>query len=369
MFEHKHYIPILKWRAAEKGALQNLKSEDKTIITPLIEFTMPQPYDDDGKKTPKDLLQESISTLVQNIPNVARQVLKYWGRDAVFIDVQLIDGSIRAESLRKILNYGEQLDIFMTPVITIIPVVGFESDKQTRQVAIEFAKGTGHGLCFRITESNFDEKSLAKDIEDSVSKNGLNAENIDLMVDFKIIDKQTLYESLVKKLNMLPLIERWRTFIVAGGAFPKDLSHLEKHNQYNIPRTDWVIWRRLADDLKRPPSFSDYTMQYPIYAPRTSASNPSASIRYTLEDHWLVVRGEGLRNPKGAGFKQYPAQAQILVKQKEIFKGDGFSFGDSYIAEKAKDINTKKTGNPKTWLEAGINHHLTLVARQIASVP
>lgn len=369
MFKHKHYIPILRWRAAEKGALQNLGSEDKTNITPLIEFTMPQPDNDAGKKTPRELLQESISSFARNIPNIASQVLKYWGLDAVFIDVQLVDGSIRAESLRNILNYGKQLDILMIPVVTIIPVVGFESDKQTRQVAVEFARKTGHGLCFRITESNFDERSLAKDIEDFVSKNGLNTENIDLIVDFRIIDKQTLYDSLVKRISMIPWIEKWRTFIVAGGAFPKDLSHLEKHNQYDIPRTDWAIWRRLADGFKRPPSFSDYAIQYPIYAPQTSASNPSASIRYTLEDHWLVVRGEGLRNPKGAGFKQYPALAQILVMQKEIFKGDSFSFGDSYIAEKAKDINTKKTGNPKTWLEAGINHHLTLVARQIASAP
>lgn len=368
MFNHKHYIPILRWKAAERGALQNLKSEHKASITPLVELIMPQPANNDGTKTPKELLQESINTFLENLPDLADQVMKHWGREAVFVDVQLIDGSIRAKTLEKILTQGKQLDIFMIPVITIIPVVGFESDIKTRQVAIEFAKKSGHGLCLRITDSHFNEKSLPDDINTFIKENGLSAKGIDLLVDFKIVDDKTSYESLVNKINRIPHIEEWRTFIVAGGAFPQDLSHLEKHNQHNISRVDWIIWNKLVKKLKRSPSFADYTLQYPVYTPKTSASNPSASIRYTLENDWLIVRGEGLRNPKGAGFKQYPAQAQILAKQK-IFKGENFSFGDSYIAEKAKDIKTKKTGNPKTWLEAGINHHLTLVANQIANLP
>lgn len=367
MFDHKHYVPILRWRASEKGALQKLESQDKTIITPLIELTMPQP-DEEGNKSPADLLKESINTLLQNVPRIASQLLKYWGRDRFFLDVQLVDGSIRAKILRKILDDGKQLDVLMAPVVTIIPVVGFASDVQTRQIAVDFAKETGHGLCLRITESNFNE-TLASDMEAFVSMNGLDVKNVDLLVDFKIVGERTSSDFLSRRINMIPRIQQWRTFIVASGAFPPDLSQFEKHNQYEISRLDWVLWCRLLNSLKRRPSFADYTIQHPIYLPRSSASNPSASIRYTLEDHWVIVRGEGLRNPKGAGFRQYPALAQILVKQKDVFKDESFSFGDSYIAEKGKDINTKNTGNPKTWLEAGINHHLTLAARQVASAP
>jgi len=369
MFNYKHYVPILRWKAAERGALLKLKSDDKTNITPLIEFIMPQPDDDEGKKTPKDLLQESINVFMESIPNIADQILKHWGYDAIFIDVQFIDGSIRAEALEKILSHGKQLNLFMIPVITIIPVIGFESDAKTRHAAIKFAKESGNGLCSRITESNFNEKSLADDIKNFIIKNALVTRNVDLLVDFKIIDQLISCDSFVAKINKIPHLKEWRTFIVAGGAFPKDLSHLEKHNQHKISRADWAIWKMLLSALKRPPSFADYTIQHPVYMPQTSsATNPSASIRYALEDYWLIERGEGLRNPKGAGFKQYPALANILAKQK-IFKGEEFSYGDSYIAEKAKDINTKKTGNPKTWLEAGINHHVTLVVNQIANLP
>jgi len=367
MFNHKHYVPILRWKAAEKGALLKLKDEHKSLITPLIEFTMPQ-LSSDGGKTPKELLQESVETFSENLPGIADQVIKYWGRKTVFVDVQLIDGSVRAEALKKILEKGKQLDIFMVPVITIIPIVGFESDRQTRHVAVEFAKQNDHGLCLRIINSNFNEKSLSNDIENFLRENTMDIKNVDLLVDFKVINEQTPVDSLVEKINTIPSLEKWRTLIVAGGAFPQDLSGLEKHNQHEIPRSDWVTWRVLTNKLKRQPSFADYTIQYPIFLPQTSASNPSASIRYSVEEKWVIVRGEGLRNPKGAGFKQYPAQAQILANQKDVFKGEAFSAGDMYIAEKAKDINTKNTGNPKTWLEAGINHHMSLVADQISSL-
>lgn len=368
MFNHKHYVPILRWRAAEKGALLKLREEHKALVTPLIEFIMPQSNNGDTEKTPKELLQESVDKFSENLSSIADQVMKYWGRSAVFIDVQLIDGSIRAETLKQILEHGKQLDIFMIPVITIIPVVGFESDTQTRHVAVEFAKQSGHGICLRITDSNFKEKSLSNDIGNFLLSNKLDTKEVDMLIDFKIIDENTSVDTLATKINAIPHVEKWRTFTVAGGAFPKDLSHMEKHNQHDIPRSDWVIWRALMNKLERQPSFADYTVQYPIYLPQTSAANPSASIRYSLEEKWVIVRGEGLRNPKGAGFKQYPAQAQILTNQKNVFKGENFSAGDAYIAEKAKDIKTKKTGNPKTWLEAGINHHVSLVVDQIANL-
>ena len=374
MFNHKHYVPILRWRAAEKGALQNLKTEDRELITPLVELIMPQPRSDGNKtrkKTPAELLKESIDIFLKDLPTIHSELLKYWGRETFFLDVQLLDGSIRAKSLEKILGNGKQLDILLVPLLSVIPVVGFASDEQTIRAAVNFAKENDHGLCLRITESNFKEKSLASDVKAFIGNNSLDVKNIDLMVDFKIVDEQTSHDSLVRKINMIPYLKQWRTFIVASGAFPQDLSQpqFREPGQYDIPRVDWTLWCQLSKDLERPPSFADYTIQHPVYLPRDSSSNPSASIRYALEDHWVILKGQGLRNKKGAGFKQYPAQAQLLVNQKSIFKGDNFSFGDSYIAEKAKYINTKKTGNPRSWLEAGINHHLTLVARQIASAP
>ena len=75
-------------------------------------------------------------------------------------------------------------------------------------------------------------------------------------------------------------------------------------------------------------------------------------------------------------FAMYLASAKLLADDKTRFSGDAFSFGDKYIAEKAKHypVYAKNpamtgTGSTESWLTAGINHHLVLTAHQIANLP
>jgi hypothetical protein len=87
---------------------------------------------------------------------------------------------------------------------------------------------------------------------------------------------------------------------------------------------------------------------------------PSASIRYTVDDYWLIMRGQQGK------YEQYPANAQLITKHKDYF-GKGYSFGDNYIFEKGSDL-TGKPGNATNWLVVGVNHHLTCAVRQIADL-
>ena len=43
MFDFKHYIPVLRWKAAEKDALKNLSEKSRERVTPLLEIIMPSP--------------------------------------------------------------------------------------------------------------------------------------------------------------------------------------------------------------------------------------------------------------------------------------------------------------------------------------
>ena len=64
MFTTKHYVPILKWKRAEQGALETLPDKCRDRISPLIELVMPKPkslYKDKEKKirkTQEELFQE-----------------------------------------------------------------------------------------------------------------------------------------------------------------------------------------------------------------------------------------------------------------------------------------------------------------------
>jgi hypothetical protein len=99
-----------------------------------------------------------------------------------------------------------------------------------------------------------------------------------------------------------------------------------------IDRRDWMAWRHLIEEPRglRKPSFSDYTIQYGRYVEPPDNCNPSASIRYTLPEQWLVMRGEGIMNKKGPGREQWPANAMLLCERKEFY-GSTFSSGDRYI--------------------------------------
>ena len=91
----------------------------------------------------------------------------------------------------------------------------------------------------------------------------------------------------------------------------------------------------------------------------------SASIRYTSDDYWLIMRGEDALRKDGPGFDQWPASAMILCDSPE-YCTETFSAGDKYIKEMS--VQRQETGNPQTWLEAGINHHMTFAVRQITNL-
>jgi len=365
----KSYIPILRWKLGEILAMERLYSRDRAGITPLIEFIMPAPTTD--KNDYKKILEDPQSKFLRILPKITKQIIKSWGKDAIFIDVHLLDGNIRIRAFEEILSSADMLDIFAVPVIHIIPVTSTDADMATRKVAVKYAKINGTGLCIRIDKSHLDDINIADHITKFVKDNELDIKTSDLFVDLQVIDKESSADSTAEKLARLPNIGQWRSFIVSGGAFPKDLAGFPKHNHYALDRLDWDLWKKIikSDLLKRHPFFSDYTIQHPIHYGYVPGANTSASVRYTDDETWKVMRGEGLKNPKGAGHKQYPAHAQSIVTQPFFnFRGADYSFGDAYIAERASPDN-EKSGNPTTWITAGINHHLTLVMRRIASLP
>ncbi len=357
------YVPTLRWKQAERESLLHLSDKSKAVITPLIDFLMPQPSPftkQKKRKTAPELLKESKGIFEKNLPGVAETIQKHWGNQPIFVDVSFIDAELRSASLKQMLSgvalFGNN----------IIPVITLGSDKETIETAVSLVKKTGQGLCLRLFRGNFDTSTLSSELESFLTQNKLSRKDVDLVIDFKIWNDRCA--GLENLLNALPNIDEWRTLTFLSGSFPPDLSEFELGlNQ--TPRLEWTNWKAQVESgkLSRNPSFGDYTILHPIYREPVTGANPSASIRYTLEDKWLIMRGQGLRSEKGAGYAQYPAQAKLLMGQPEFF-GETFSYGDSYIAEKGANIGTDKPGSTTTWLRAGINHHLECTAKQFANM-
>ncbi|MEZ4194925.1 MAG: beta family protein [Candidatus Paceibacterota bacterium] len=363
----KPYVPILRWRPAEIAAVEKLFPKDRGKITPLIEFIMPAPTIDketrEVKKTPKEKFLETL-------PNIATSLLKSCGREPVFIDVHLLDSDLRATSFKEILSASSELDLFSIPVTYVIPVTSTNADTETRGIAVTYAKESGHGLCIRIDRSHLEDKDLSRHITEFVEVNKLDINNLDLLVDLRIIDGGTDATDIVSKLSLLPKLKEWRSFIVSGGAFPKDLTNFNSGEVHQLDRLDWKLWNNIRDAItSRTPFFSDYTTQHPVY--EYVAAIGSASIRYTDDEKWYIFRGkkpghiDRKTGIKGPGREQYIGHAQTLVKR-DFYKQDTYSFGDTEVSRIASPANTKP-GSPTTWLTISINHHLTLAANQTSN--
>ncbi len=367
----KSYIPILRWRPAEIKALEKLFPQDREKVTPLIEFVMPAPSI--TRKDDKIIVTKTRKEkFLEALPEVAENLLKSCGQMPTFIDVQQLDSDIRASSLEQILTSSSALDLFSIPVTYIIPVTGTDADVATRAVAVNYAKSSGHGLCIRIDKSHLKETNFSSHVTNFVRENHLDIGNTDLLVDLRVINQDTDTADIIEKLKNLPDLQKWRTFIVSGGVFPKDLTNFAAGEAHPLDRLDWKLWNDLKTRLSRTPLFSDYTIQHPFY--EYVAAIGSASVRYTADDQWWIFRGtkpghiSRKTGKKGPGREQYIDHAKTLTGKSfdKFYKGANFSFGDGEISRIASPGNTKP-GSPPTWLTIGINHHITLAARQTSN--
>jgi len=361
MFDSRHYIPILKWKRAEQGALRVLREDQKKYITPLIQFVMP-------KSKPGETIEDVIAKFEQQLLQLPKKIIEAWGINPVFIDVSLLyTTSLKAESIKTILMTGYKLGGFF------IPVIHLSDDQEIKDTTCSVAKKIKSGICLRLICPDFsDLTKLNQDISNLLSSNALMAKDVDLLVDIKEIEdnngnKYIKYLDLSQDISNLT---KWRTFIFASGSFPKDLSQCKIDEENLVPRIDWRSWKEQINSkkMRRKPSFADYTIQYPIYEEVSQFFHPTSSIKYTLEDDWLIMKGQRQK------FENYLAHAALLVKDKRYY-GEKFSEGDKYITESKsffsvyiKKPSVKGTGSTETWLRAGINHHLVLVANQIANL-
>jgi hypothetical protein len=362
-----HYVPILRWKQAERFALRHLHEKDRGRIIPLIEIT---PKSFDAPKTGKK--EGKKPDPGQVLEDEAKELLVNWQYAPFFLDLHLIDGLIPAIGgvHHALVHIAETARRFK---LHLIPVIGVNRTDEYKSAVSRVAHMDGRGICLRLLATEVLKPRFAQKLRAVLRNIELDKNNVDLMLDYQRFDPQN--PDLKTLLAKIPDLSRWRSFIVACGAFPQDLQKCEKGSN-RIPRNDWRTWKsQFVDEtsIQRRPSFSDYANQYGLYKEPVENCNPSASIRYTLEDEWLVMRGEAPRGKvtsekaeRRPGREQYNAHAQLLCEDTEIFYGQDFSWGDDFIYKRS--VNKEDHGSPEIWLRAGINHHMTVVSRQIANL-
>lgn len=251
--------------------------------------------------------------------------------------------------------------------VALVPATGPERTPEYQAVVRDAVAEDKRGACIRVRKKELFGDNLDEVLSSVLRSIGTTPESTDLVLDLGEIkpdDVNMLSKGIAGVLNALHGVKAFRTLTVAAGAFPPSISHIQQPTK--IPRADWLLWQGLAQKesaLVRMPTYGDYAIQgAQPPSPNAALHSGSPNIRYTADDHWLVLRGFAL---KLHGFEQYAALAQFLVAH-ECYAGRTFSQGDDYIFGCAGGAETP--GSPAVWRRVGTNHHIAKVLKQLTSL-
>lgn len=348
-FGAHHYVPVLKVKRGEKGALTRLSAAVRQRVSPLFEIV---------ERKDKSVVAH-LETAFNGLAAAARMF------ERCFIDVGGIepDGpAVANDVFERATNSG----------ITYTPVTGIS---RTSDVAAATAHRT-HGLALRLRRDEFEAGDLGARIRTFMASHGLVAEEVDLIVDLGAVDDMVApgVQALASAfLAEVPDHARWRTFTLSACGFPVSMWILDSNSYDLIERLEWLAWRdgqhTQRQSLVRLPTYSDGAIQHPRgvegFDPRTM--QVSASIRYTVPESWLLIKGKSTRfNPPR---QQFPALAIQLVYGHLRTHYYGATHCEGCRSMKAAADGASGLGSAEVWRRLGTIHHITTVVEELGVLP
>lgn len=355
------YRPILRFKRGEQTALTNLSDAHKAATKPLLNITPHSFNPPPGTETD--------GTFDQRITQDADRLCSAWAGYAAAVDLNDLDPDARcAGGIHPVERFFEQVSASETPAVAS-PVLRLTSE--SAYLAAVAATCATHGVApvFRLTPDDLAEHDVETVVREMLDQCEADPSVSDMVVDMSYI--ATSGRSIITArgaLAVVPFAADWLALTLAAGSFPENLSGFSV-GTHRVERHEWAVWLSNQNSAGRPVLYGDYATIHPIPVdegldPRTM--NPTASVRYTHDNTWILLRGQGTRTRGGPGFSQFLHHADTLVAMSE-YRGQSFSFGDGRIMS----IHQRQEGqgNLETWVTIGVNHHLVEIVDQLSSLP
>ena len=355
-FDHRHYVPCLRWKQGEYQAVWRLPDTTKHMFTPLIE--VPEIGWDFGKR-------KEIRTIDEHLKLFVKRVHKKWGNFSCFVDSTLISPDRRMENIIHPVRFI--FDELRTINSQAIPVTGLDRDEAYQKEVKRALSKDNLGVCLRILIEQAAKSSFKKEVDFLLSSLEISSNNCDFILDLdtpNFVPLDGFSMAIHAVVSKLPYLGDWRTFTLLGTSFPKSMGGI-KIGITNIPRYEWQLYKILVDGFRkaklRLPAFGDYAISHPEFSKFDMRfAKPPVRIRYAVDDRWYIAKG---RNYKVYGYGQYHELSKQILNS-DYYYGPSFSWGDEYIQQCA---NGGKTGNLTMWVQVDTNHHIEKVTRDIAS--
>lgn len=355
------YTPILRFKRGEQTALTNLSGTHKAATKPLLNIASHDFNPPPGGNTD--------STFDQRISQDADRLNSAWAGHKAAVDFGDIDPDARcAGGVHPVRHFFDRVAAADNRAI-VSPVLRFESDDDYVTAVASVCADYNVSPVFRMTPDDLAERDIEDVVKAMLDACNVRAADAEFVVDMGYVN--TTGRSIITAkgaLGAVPFAADWASLVLAAGSFPENLSGFIV-GDHSVKRHEWAVWLANRTTAGRAVSYGDYATIHPIPVedgldPRTM--NPTASVRYTFEDTWLLLRGHGTRTRGGAGFKQFLIHADRIVTMHQ-YRGEAFSFGDAkimYIHHRGEG-----QGNLETWVTIGVNHHIAEIVGQLAILP
>lgn len=339
------YVPILKGKAGELGALTDVTESTLEGLTPLIEV-VPRSETHD--------MAEVIRTVGKVVDTLAKVDV------AVMLDAGHLDsdGQIVEEGRGPVAQLAHMA---RSKGVRAQPVVRLDDPAEMWREAAEAVLVDQQGLTLRLRTGD-----MSIDAIDSIPSRfeavSLRLENVDLLLDLGAVDGDKLERSASLVALFLRVVEKvadWRSVTVAAGAFPVDLSDFSPYTIGRQHRYDADLWDQVVRLSKRRPDYGDYTIAHPTHSVDGRFA-PPPQLRYTVADDWLVLKGSR-NDPRGHG--QFQEICRAIAAHPE-FAGRPLGNADARIA----DGSPQGPGNGTTWRTVGTAHHLDYVVARLTTL-
>lgn len=335
------YVPILKSKPAEIWAWSNASASVLAASRVLFELVPT-----DTKISPA---VNFVNRLSHNYPN--GQIIT-------------VDCGLFGQGSRVVTDISQELNrrkIYEQPVLRL-------SDTHVILAQIRQACTLhGQGACLRLGSDTQDpDPNVAiQDVANVIASVGLNINQIDLVIDFKVVDSlRDVIRCIPLALNMITWANTcgtWRSITLASGAFPRTISNFALGLATRLDRFDAMLFTRVIQ--ANPvviPYFGDYSINYPIFGP-TPPRSPNPNLRYTDGLQWQIEREARLL----PGNDSFYTLCQRVV-QSGYWTGSAYSAGDAEIERCSQGI--RSPGSATSWLAFGGSHHMAHVVDRLATL-
>lgn len=334
----KKYFPILLSKAGEITALKNLEQTVKNEIAPIIQV-LPDAY--------------------ERIENFASEHWTFIGNQ-LFLDFSLSIPLNNTRIRNTITNLSEN-------GVNAIPVL--QNNSHTNYINLVNSlinDGTISNVCIRISNASGGFLNINAQILNMLDRISADRNHVSILLDYGYINSDnynTIATIATNNIAEINNANKYHNIIIASSSFLENLGSLTPANKlYRRQRYEWNIWQTINSQLglNGTVKYGDFGIKHPYY---TQANfQGSCSIKYTLPNEFIIYRGEISSNHQ-QGNGQYIIFANRLIRSTD-YSGVNFSWGDNridfYAHQNLRD-HRRKTGNAKSWVEIGQNHHITML--------